>query len=48
MIKLDNKIRVTQIIEINNNETNENQFLIEQDGKWNIISEEQYKKIIEG
>lgn len=48
MIKLDNKIRVTQIIEINNNETNENQFLIEQDGKWNIISKEQYKKIIEG
>lgn len=46
-MKLQAETTIKQILEIKDNETNQTYFLIENNGKWDKISKEEYKKIIE-
>lgn len=41
------KVKITEIIKIMDNETNEQQFLIHNGDEWEILNEEEYKKLIE-
>lgn len=45
-MNLDIEAEITQVIEVKNEDTNEIEFLMEKDGKWTPISEEEYYRLI--
>lgn len=47
MMEMDLKINLQQVLQIHNNDTNQDSFLIEKDGKWIEINEEEYNQLIE-
>lgn len=42
------KMKVQQIIQIHNNDTNQDEFLMEQNGAWVKLTQEEYNNIIRG
>ena len=48
MTYLDMKMKIQQIVEIHDNDTNEDYFLIEHNGEWLKTTKEEYNNIIRG
>lgn len=48
MTQLNLKAKISQMIQIHNEDTNQNSYLIEQNGEWVEITEDEYKKKIRG
>ena len=48
MMQLNLKATMTQMIQIHNEDTNQNSYLIEQNGEWVEITEDEYNKKIRG
>ena len=48
MTQLNLKAKISQMIQIHNKDTNQNSYLIEQNGEWVEITEDEYNKKIRG
>lgn len=48
MTKLNMKMNMTQMLQIHDEETGKNSYLIEKDGKWVKATEDEYNKKIRG
>jgi len=48
MTNLNLHMKVQQMIQIHNNDTNQDEFLIEQDGEWVRLTQEEYNTIVRG
>ena len=47
MTQLNLKAKISQMIQIHNEDTNQNSYLIEQNGEWVEITENEYNKKID-
>ena len=47
-MNLGMKMKVQQIIQIHNNDTNQDEFLMEEDGEWVKLTQEEYNFMIRG
>ena len=47
-MRLNLKMKMTQMLQIHDHDKNEDYFLIEQDGEWLKITEEEYNQQIRG